>query len=487
MDAATQLALMAKASKVFGSERAFLSFPVTPLPFTRQQLAFLSDQNLQNAQTFASLVNLIPAGQAWLPTEARYLWDAYGDLLDQAELASSTRTPEEEARYQQAARFLRAIGPDGTLEDTAVLRAYRQHKDAYLMAQQGYNAARSTGETTTDPAVKQRWLEVEEPALRAALAEAERLWTVEGFRHEVEAALQTLTELGARSPLLAWKEWREQFMPDITALSNPADLSMWFPSSFAPANALEEGAWQPFRLLEDELRALLAEAPAEARARLGEQGAPLTLSSLTCEFSSAAIVRPWFAPELFQARFWRLGEGMPALSDGQLPPAGACPAYVAAVVFARNVVVTTKASQATTTSAGFDGMRFPVLKLLPMLSVGGMLSAHGAATQPVLPGGRPPPRTQPVLPGGRPPPRTQPLAITRASGAAPDLRVLAPYLRRMRGAEFMRRPMPRVPDGAGSAQPGSPAEAEQRDTIYILAFICKALPQCPNPDPALQW
>jgi hypothetical protein len=34
----------------------------------------------------------------------------------------------------------------------------------------------------------------------------------------------------------------------------------------------------------------------------------------------------------------------------------------------------------------------------------------------------------------------------------------------------------------------SPSEpAVQDDLIYVLAFICKALPKCPDPDLSLQW
>jgi hypothetical protein len=33
----------------------------------------------------------------------------------------------------------------------------------------------------------------------------------------------------------------------------------------------------------------------------------------------------------------------------------------------------------------------------------------------------------------------------------------------------------------------SSSSTELDDNIYILAFICKSLPKCPNPDPALQW
>ena len=87
MDSAVQLALMSKAKKVFGADDTFLSFPVSPLPYTKRQLDFFAQQDadalrqsLQNLQAFSTLVNLIPSDEAWLPTETRFLWDVYEEV-----------------------------------------------------------------------------------------------------------------------------------------------------------------------------------------------------------------------------------------------------------------------------------------------------------------------------------------------------------------------------------------------------------------------
>ena len=40
---------------------------------------------------------------------------------------------------------------------------------------------------------------------------------------------------------------------------------------------------------------------------------------------------------------------------------------------------------------------------------------------------------------------------------------------------------------ATETQTDSAAETKLSDEIIILAFICKRLPLCPNPDPALSW
>ena len=71
MDAAAQLALMVKAKAVFGAPDTFLSFPVSPLPYTKRQLDFYAQSNasevaesLQHLHAFSTLVNLVPGGVA---------------------------------------------------------------------------------------------------------------------------------------------------------------------------------------------------------------------------------------------------------------------------------------------------------------------------------------------------------------------------------------------------------------------------------------
>ena len=122
MDAAAQLALMVKAKAVFGAPDTFVSFPVSPLPYTKRQLDFYAQssagevaESLQHLHAFSTLVNLVPGGEAWVPTESRYLWDAYRAMLE-GHFADSQRTADEEADYQRALGFLRRTHLDGTLK-----------------------------------------------------------------------------------------------------------------------------------------------------------------------------------------------------------------------------------------------------------------------------------------------------------------------------------------------------------------------------------
>jgi hypothetical protein len=134
-----------------------------------------------------------------------------------AELATSLRTPVEERTYRAAFRFLHRVRPDGSWEDTAAVKAYKQHQDAWLAAQQDYTSGKIHAELSNDPAVQQQWRQVDEPKLRERVVKAESDWQANGFRTTAEQARWNEAVLGAKSPVKTWSEWSKRFNPDWTA------------------------------------------------------------------------------------------------------------------------------------------------------------------------------------------------------------------------------------------------------------------------------
>jgi len=502
MDSATQLALMTKAKKVFGADDTFLSFPVSPLPYTKRQLDFFSQntaddlrQSYINLQAFSTLVNLIPSDEAWLPTETRFLWDVYEKVLN-ADFASSSRTSEEESAYQQALVYLRVPGDGGSWEDSPPVKAYRQHKDAYLLAQQKYVAAKITAECATDSTEKEQWRNVDEPNQRAELDDLQTKWIVAGHKNEVEAAQSKVVSLGARSPIQTWAEWKGRFNRDIDSETGARDASTVYPSFFNPSNAVEEGAWQPFKLSEEEVIALLNEAPAEVRARLGIESTESKVKSLSFEFSSATISRSWFVADALRARFWRFKEPAPVISDGGTPPSGECPAYVTAIVFARKVAMEQK--QAVPTQPGihsFTGFRFPSA----VIDQTRLTRTQPERVAPTLPQhiDRPVPMMSRIVRDHRAVIAPTPAANVQIRNAAMRAAVVSPAAARpvtlsasasslpnLRATSFYR--LPQV-SAQPARTPAPPTPILQDESIYILAFICKVVPKCPDPDLNLRW
>jgi hypothetical protein len=549
MDSAMQLALMTKAKKVFGADDTFLSFPVSPLPYTKRELDFFSErddddlrQSQRNLQAFSTLVNLIPDDEAWLPTETVFLWDVYEQVLKEANFAESTRTPDEEAAYQRALAFLRVTGADGLVEDSPAMKAYRQHKDAFLLAEQKYNADKFTGENAADPTEKQRWREVDEPAQRAVIEELRAQWITAGYKNEVEAAQAKVVSLGARSPLQTWAEWNSRFNEDIDTLTgSSADASTVYPSFFSPSNAIDDDAWQPFKLSAEEVKVLLNEAPAELRARFAADSAAAGNKSLTFEFSSAAIQRPWFASDVFKARFWRFADASRFISDGGKPAKGTCPAYVTAIVFARRVREEVKPAepvrptippvgiprpgimgrlgivrpdlvarpgmvarpnltaqpptqgQGQTPATPFGGFQFAggvrdqerlKRRMAERSTAARTATNEGSATSPTMLGRMA--RNTGLRPGVVRP------AQPRPTVSRPDAARRLSVVRDHRSFKRLERPQIRIPRPTTTPPvvnptPPPPPPPVQDDSIYILAFICKAVPKSPDPDPTLQW
>lgn len=532
MDAATQLALMSKAKTVFGTDQTFLSFPVTLLPFSQQQLNFTAEFNVANLQTFSLLVNQIPAGEAWLPFHDRYLWDAYNDMFQQGDFALSVRTAAEEAEYQAARSVSRQRRPDGTEEDTAMYKTYKQYADACYLAQQSYLALKGTAEASSDPAVKAQWATVDNPRLLQEIENCKRLWVIEGYKNEIEAAQNTVLALSAKSPAATRQEWYSRFDPTTNSLTDPASNQSFYPSSFSPSNALEEGSWQPFQLTADEVKALVAQAPAELKNRLSIGDGSSEIVSLSFEFSSAKVMRPWLATDAFKSRFWRFNPDVQPLSNGATPPAGSCPAYVTALVFARNLTIT---RQATPPAAppGTSSPPPPPPETEPLGDF--QFPTAGELVRPRRPQPPVPTKINPKLNDlSRIAERMEPIqggpkinkgglnrtvlnlsanslmansagfqtqrldsAIARQLAVDPQVLAAAPVastalrqkaFRDIAGVNFSRLDSVLHPATDPSQPAAPPAPKTETDpSIYIFAFICKQLPLCPNPDLGLQW
>jgi hypothetical protein len=495
MDAKTQLALMSKAKFVFGSPNTFLSFPVTPLPFTPRELDFFTgiapgtvatadtgaeaSQSYRNLQAFSTLVNLLPSGETWAPAEMRFLWDAYGQVFRDATLATSSRTAEEEATYQRAKNLLR--GPDGTARDSVTLIAYKRCKDAYRIAEQAYKAAQSTAEAGTSDE-RQRWQQSDEPALRAQLDALMSDWVITGRKHEIEAAESLVLTLGAKSPSNTWQEWRARFNPDLDRQHDASQNSDVYPTFFSPSNAVEPASFRPFTLTPSEVDALVSQAPAELRARFGVDGSAAP-GGLRFEFSSAVLARSWFSVDALRARFWRFNEGTEPLSRGEWPPRGSWPAYVTAVVFARRVVEQRAPQQQLSLTAALKFAGFSFVAAAPATQPAG---ARPASTAAVSLAAKPAPKLATLAEPGTVVVSAKPM---RAAMAREDVERPRTYQKPRPKLVDTTKPdlITRGPTPPPSPQPTPQPPAPPDDTIYILAFICKPLPLCPDPDLALPW
>jgi hypothetical protein len=500
-DARVVLGVAAKASQVFAQEDTFFSYPLSPLGFRRDELdAMVAGSTAEGRRTlaeFSYLVNAVPAGQLWSILPNGYLWDVYADVLDTAQLAESTRSEAEEAAYRKAYEYLHETREDGSVSDSATVLAYRQCRDAWLVVAEEYRNAAAEAEASDDPAVDQRWREVTEPALAEKRREIERQWDTDGHRAEVEDAQRVEEQLGQRSAAEAWANYRRLFDPRIPEIFFETDVDggRYVPTSFRPTSALEV-AWPLINLTRDDLTALAASAPAALRERLGE-GVDSGVVTLSFEYSSVAVSRPWFAPDVFSSRSWRFLDPSKVISDGAEEPTGRCPAFVVGLVLLRNLRVSRRVEA---------GVPPPVFNL-------GAL--HIGALRKIAP--EPAAVERPLMAA-----RVMRLPSAEATEAAPVMarqlnrEVLLTSLDASAGEPAAEAPAGGQP-GSGRAamvsvlknvdfarlvidlpppvtEPVEPAPSESlevtttpEDEIYVLGFICKRVPKSPDPDLGLPW
>ena len=506
MDAIVRLALMSKAKAVFESDGTFLSFPaLNPLAYSTEWLRLAlgdggTDAELKAASEFSRVVNAIPGGLLFDGPSEEPLWDVYGDVLHRAHIASGSLTAEEQSARDRAQAALYVSAADGSRSDSPQLRAYKQYRDAVITAQEELRNAEATARAAGDEAFAS-WQSGAGATLRNALLSLQQEWATKGSKDVIEQALRVEETLGQKAARGQWTEWQNAFNPDID-LQTDLDRQRFAVTGLVPSDAIDLDAWPTFTLSADEITTLAAGAPPELRNLLDSTSGATDILSLTFEYRSVALNRPWFNPRVFRARCWRFDDGEPPLSDGASPPTGRCPAYVVALVLARNINVSRRQPSGGVEHVNLGSLQaidFSELRLAAREKL--MARGHGDGVRVVEPGG---PRIL-IRPAPAAPSAASPMIASRfvATGAAAAPALAAapatPLTMTMRSSDIRRAAFTRLTAGefrvaADAATPPatpqptpSPTDPPTRDRISVLAMICRGLPKCPDPDPTLNW
>ena len=377
MESNVEVALAAKMLKIFPpSEDAYLAFPTTGAAFSKAELAIFQrpgesaeDVTLRSHHKaqFARLMNQVPVDGLRWDAEDRLLWDEYKRVLDQAEMATSVLTAAERKSLAAARDYLTdtVTTEDGeTTVYSAAVTAYYQYKEAAEEVERTWLDEKLTAELSEDPAVKAAWEGGRRQALEAALAKANQDWAALGHRAEVEKAQATVASLGGKDPQVRRQALVADFglctEPDLAANDPVGVLSTFYSPSdvFTPT-----ATWNTLHLTGDEVKSLLADAPAELRSLVTSTADDIR--SMTVEYTSITVMRPWFDPTFLAMRSWRMPDGS-VVSNGAVPRAGRIPAYISSVVVARKVTIerTVPAGQPSVPATGGR----PALKNLGVLA-----------------------------------------------------------------------------------------------------------------------
>lgn len=386
-------ALMTKLTLLFGAEGGFLAFHLPGLPIAQSDLNFCLKQNesglspqaaLNAAANFATLVNQIPNLSHLWSSDGRLLWQEYQTILNDAIIASDSPGTSENTQLENAKRLLYqsqevtdSLGTRTTLVDTPYLTAYKQYQAAYLQAQRQYNTMKISAQFSADPTIQQTW-SVNEPEYAAKCKAAQEDWVSKGYQHEVEQAFAIIDQITGRNFQLAWEQWKDEFQQSKLSDLQNGDFyqTFFYPAHFFKAGS--ENQWTQVVLLASEIEKLstmpivVPEGLSTASRAVGDTSPMnLAISQLSVDLIKLPIMRPWFNPGIFKNKSWKWPDGRDVLSDGAATPHGRLPAYITALVFARNLEI-----QLEPNSQFIDMMNAGKLKALGPLALNQATVTH---------------------------------------------------------------------------------------------------------------
>jgi hypothetical protein len=482
MDATLSLALAVKLQKLLEREDRFLSFPLG-LTMPERALDFMAERSETSAAErqrykadFARLVNLLPRdGEVVFAPDGRLLWDVVESVLDMAAFAESALTSEEERRLAEAIDFLtdEQPGPDGTVVPVSSekVRLYTHYRLDAEQAADEYRVAAATVAAATGlegEQLRADWYERRERELERAKAEAMQAWVDLGCKHQVEAiqALRNALE-PRRYPLL----YRESYLDDLD-LARDTDLDAngldFRVTYYTPCDAFNPALpWVTLPLLDSEVSTLVEQASPHLRRVFGDlqDEDAADISALSLEYCCVDVNRPWFRPEFFRSRTWRV-PGDQVVSDGGNPSAGMLPAYINSLVAVRNLTVIRR------TASAARPLRLSLLTRAHAIDRPSFVGHWAAA--PRAPGGSGHSAFSLDLSRVRESMRRAFQDKTRLNAAVPAARVA-------KSPVF-------GPALATALRPAdSRKEMQYKEGVTILAFVCQRVPKAPDPDPALRW
>jgi hypothetical protein len=358
MESKISLALATKLKLIFEKEDKFLTFPLG-IGFPYRYLNFMKDpsvsgltlqEQLNNKGDFARLLNIIPDDGATFSADAsRLLWDELKNVLKNSIFAVSGLSEAENKSLDQAIDFLTDIKveEDGTeipVNSIAVTKYY-EYKTIYENAINTYLNEKITVENSTGSEgdkLKQQWAAYREKELIEIKNRAEADWKNLGFKVEVEnnQAIKNTLELKKYLDM-----YRQAYLDeiDISEIPDLNGLGIGFCTTFfSPVDAFDTNLpWTTLTLTKEEIASLIQNASVELKSLFNAAQGSDDIESCSLEYNNVIVIRPWYKPEFFVSRYWKLSEEV-VISDGNLPRKGKIPAYITSMVVVRNIKVTRK-------------------------------------------------------------------------------------------------------------------------------------------------
>jgi hypothetical protein len=362
VESIVSLALSSKLKMIFENDSKFLTFPIG-LSFTIKSLSFMEgassnmltpQEELNYKGDFARRMNTIPEDSTtWCPDACNLLWTRLLRILDEVVLAASTLTDQESEDLSDAIDFLTIVD---TIDGLKVSRAspavlkYYEYKQVFENTSRAYSDEKLSVDNSLGPEgdkLRQKWVAYRERELAENRNKAEQEWRDLGFKERVEYYQLQRNSLESKKSLYSLNEYIQAYKKEIglSELRDVNGVGIGFRVTyFSPIDAFNmEIPWQNLTLTSEEISTLTKNASLELKKLFSfvPENENNDIDSVSLEYKEVAILRPWFKPEFFSFRGWKLPDDA-LISDGNIPRKGSIPAYVTNMIVARKVKIKRK-------------------------------------------------------------------------------------------------------------------------------------------------
>lgn len=298
---------------------------------------------------FANTFNFIALPDDLITPSSDELDEVYHQILKTAIGADSTRTVEEEKRYDEARDFLNQMTKTSDGQTITLMANYNNYENLYKEALSAYKSGllsvqNASGEDAAT--IKEDWITTE-PELKKAMESALFDWQTLGRREEVERYLGTFISLTGSSPIKTIADLKQEYelFVNSNALDHLANELHYIPTYFTPLNFFEaDVAWQSMNLDKSEVNSLVQQAPGRLKDLFDMDDPSVDIDEITFEYNVVQIVREWFhyADFLLQ-HYWKQAADKQIISDGS--GQGSLPSFPEKLIFIRNVKIKSAAGK----------------------------------------------------------------------------------------------------------------------------------------------
>lgn len=520
------IALITKLKLIFETDAngnkqpdKFLAFQNGSFPVSKENFYFIEPDKYKlgpidtalKMVDFSKCFNFITSVDDFISPVSDELEDVYHQTLKTAIAANSTRTQDEEQRYNAAKDFLYQPmqTPDG--QTVTCLANYDSYDSQYKEALTEYKSREVTalnaqGEDAAE--IKATW-QNDKDNLKNAIARTLLNWETLGQRSQVEKYLGDFLSLASGSPskTIADLKMEYELFTQAHSVDHLANELHYTPTYFTPINFFEENiSWQSMSLDRSEVNTLVQQAPQRLKDLFNIDTRQVDINKVSFEYIVVTIVREWLHyKDFLLQRFWKLPTDAASLSDGA--GNGKLPAFPEKMIFVRNMKIETPKGLPTTaskfhlTTQLFKNLKPQVninlqknIKVIDHRRVKAdtikrlMVKDTTFFTPKVL-----------MHTSAKPSVVKMPMAATflkpaliEKKPAAQPKMVMKPLFLKAQYLPIkpiMAKPLlygiKQAPGVSHTADPG--ITVTEKKEMELLAFICSKVPPCPSPDLNLNW